>query len=196
MAFFNGFGVELTSVLSNEADLSRIHAFPGDNYKVTSIDSFDARSFHMTIKFDNSIAAYARLTPGPNAVFHEWTQGQSSLPNEIFTIDLGRVLVNPRFQGLGLSKWIMIECSLFASTIGFKVINGTYMPEHDLMKVSLHSIGFKDCGPTIIEQESGGISVLVQPVTCNIDDDIISYWTMKRFEFIKKFHLRNFAHTR
>jgi predicted GNAT family N-acyltransferase len=176
---FENISIEISRTVANEADLLRMFAFPGENYKITSEDNFDCNSLHITICIDKSIVAYARLTPGPNSVFHSWTQGKCSLPNDNESIDLGRMLVNGKFRGLGLLNLLLIESCLQSYLLGFKKINGTHIPEEIHMARCLHRVGFTNCGDTVVEHESGGISVLVQPVTCEITSDIVSLWLIK-----------------
>jgi predicted GNAT family N-acyltransferase len=178
----------LTKDLSSEVDLLRMLAFPGKNYSITSKDKFDDTCLHVSIELNGDTAAYARLTSGPNSVFYTWTNGKSSLPNDKDTIDLGRVLVNPKYRGLGLFNWILIEACILSKKLGYAKINGTYIPTQDHIKKSIHSLGFCDCGDTVNEFESGGISVLVQPVSCNITTDIFHSWITKKHDIEINFH--------
>lgn len=126
--------LEISHTLSNAADFLRIDSFPGPNYKTTSKDEFDDHSYHMSLCIDDSIAAYSRLTPGPNAVFNTWTHGKSELPNDTLSIDLGRVFVNTDYKGLGLFNYILLQSCLISYYIGFEKINGTYIPEEKFVK--------------------------------------------------------------
>lgn len=171
-----GFSIGLTTRLSAEMDLLRMISFPARNKQKTSEDEFDMLSFHLTISIDNDIAGYCRLTPGPNSVFHTWTNGLSELPNTTNSIDAGRLLIAPRYRGYNLLPLLLVEICIHCHLLGFKQINGTYIPGHSVIERAIKAAGFNDCGKPLIEHETGGISLEVQPVTCLITDERIHWW--------------------
>ena len=52
----------------------------------------------IAVRIDNRIAAYGRLTPGPDSVFEKWTRGKASIPTGRHVMDLGRCLASPDFS--------------------------------------------------------------------------------------------------
>jgi hypothetical protein len=59
------------------------------------------------------------------------------------------------------------------------------------MKKSVHNLGFYDCGEPLAEFESGGITVFVQPVCCNITKDLLESWLQRKHELETSFYKKN-----
>jgi hypothetical protein len=177
---FTEIAVHISRTLPQEADQLRMQAFPGNYPDGSTADQFDHRSMHVYITIAGHIAAYIRMTPGPDAVFRSWTKGTSALPNDDRTMDIGRILVSPRYQGWGLAKLVMLESLLHTSAWGLDKINGTYEPENELMKTLVGKLGFSDCGEQLWETESGEVSVWVQPTTCAISPELVALWQKER----------------
>ena len=159
--------VSVQNILTQEMDKLRQHCFPSAKPMHTSLDEFDSKSQHIVITIQDTLAAYGRLTAGPAAVFEKWTQGRANIPTGKEVIDLGRCLVNPKFRGLGLLELVILTGLMRANDQGYQHVVGTYVPGEKVGE-KLHKLGFVNSGTTVYEDETGGVTVLVQPVTCNV----------------------------
>ncbi len=162
--------VLVQDVFNSEIDKLRQNAFPSVKPVDTSYDEFDGRSKHIVIKIDNVIAAYGRLTPGPNAVFENWTHGKAEIPTGEDVVDLGRCLVNSRFNGLGLLTLVFLAGVNYAKENGFKYVVGSVIP-HEKVGPKLYKLGFLNCGNPVYEDEPNESNILVQPLACNVEQN-------------------------
>lgn len=133
---------------------------------------------------ESDLAAYARLTPGPMAVFETWTRGKASIPTGPNIIDLGRCLVAPQFRGLDLMMLVCLEALLISSRIGYDVVVGSVIPGRRTAEM-LKFIGFENSGsPVQSFKEKPTGPYLIQPLVahCNQTD----HWATVRQELLRK----------
>ncbi|MBL0941232.1 MAG: hypothetical protein IBJ00_00650 [Alphaproteobacteria bacterium] len=154
---------------TEEMDQLRVQCFPTYKNKSTSRDQFDERSKHIVVFVNNIIAAYGRLTPGPNAVFESWTQGRAQIPTGEDIIDLGRCCVSPLYRGTLLYETIILRGFQYAEDNKFKYVAGGYEVERYL-GVRLLKLGFEHSGEAVYAGGSAdGIGkTLIQPIVFKI----------------------------
>lgn len=155
--------ISATRVFDAEMDRLRQVCFPGPATVESSRDQFDARSIYPVARIDGQIAAYGRLTAGPNAVFETWTAGAADIPTGPKVADFGRCLVAPNHRGLDLITLVCLEGLLLAAELGFRQVVGAVIPGRKLAAM-LYEIGFRDSGGVVTEQEPNGNSVSIQPL--------------------------------
>jgi hypothetical protein len=113
------------------------------------------------------LAAYARLTAGPNAVFETWTGGKAKIPTGRDAIDLGRCAVGSDFRGLGLLRLLCVEGLLAAEQRGFRYVVGAVIPGEPF-EVMLQQLGLRPSGGPVKELEPSGETFVVQPLACEV----------------------------
>lgn len=156
------------SQLTPEMDQLRLSCFAGSIKLMTSRDVFDDRSLHVTARVGSeTIAAYGRMTPGPNAVFENWTYNKAQIPTGRNVLDLGRCLVNPDYRGLGLFDIICIAALLYAKDKDYKYVVGSYVPGTKVGG-NLRELGFEASGEVVLEDEPTEVNVPIQPMVIDL----------------------------
>ena len=175
--------ISATRAFDSEMDRLRQVCFPGPVPVESSRDQFDARSIYPVVRIDGQIAAYGRLTAGPNAVFETWTGGAADIPTGPEVADLGRCLVAPVHRGLDLITLVCLEGLLLAAELGFKQVVGAVIPGRKLAAM-LYEIGFRDSGSVVTEQEPNGNTIAIQPlVACCSQVDL---WAVARSRVLQQ----------
>lgn len=159
--------ISLEGEFTNEVDRLRCSCFPGNYVGDTSEDPFDSRSQHILIRSGDDLAACARLTPGPDAVFETWTRGRAAIPTGPDVADLGRCAVGPEFRGSGLLRLLCVEGLLAAERGGFCQVVGAVIPGEPFQAM-LESLGLLPSGEPVEEWEPSGLSFVVQPLACEV----------------------------
>lgn len=157
---------EVSSYISDEVSKLRIECFP-DMQGETALDQFDSCSQHFTFKINESIIAYGRLTPGPNAVLARWSQGKADIPLGKDVIDLGRCLVNPNYRGMNLYKLLCAKAIRYADLLGFNKVVGAFEPGRKFAN-SVYKMGFINSGDPVNFTLPNGEINLAQPAVCDI----------------------------
>lgn len=150
-----------------EIDQLRQICFPSIVPVVTAKDEFDERSQHIIVQIQGKVAAYGRLTPGPNAVFEKWMRGKATIPTGTNTIDLSRCLVSPDYRGLGLLDLVFLAGLNVANEQGYHYVVGSVIP-HEKVGPKLYRLGFVNAGKPLYEDEPNEPNILVQPLMCDI----------------------------
>jgi hypothetical protein len=158
-------------------DRLRMECFPGAYDMSTSREEFDNRSWFPLIYFDNELAAYGRLTPGPSSVFEVWTKGKAEIPTGTDVVDLGRCMVSPKFRGLDLLRLVCLEAFLLASKLGYSQIVGAVIPGRRAVEV-LHSLGFSNSG-VVVEASEPNKTVLIQPLVISVSKNVENWIDLK-----------------
>lgn len=155
--------------LDKAADRLRLECFPPAGPVETSRDEFDGRSVHVTIWVDKAIAAYGRLTAGPQSVLEGWTRGAAQVPTGAHVVDYSRGCVAPAYRRRGVFQLLCVDILLAASASGFQQMVASVIPG----KVHAHTmyeLGFEDCGPPVIAYDSVGQSAVIQPLIISCPD--------------------------
>jgi predicted GNAT family N-acyltransferase len=126
-------------------------------------DEFDACSHHVTLWSAAEPIATARLTPGPRAVFEQWSLGQAQIPTGAHVVDLSRVTVRPDMRLQGLSSFLILECLHQASAKRFEFVVGATTVDGALFAF-MRRIGFAAAGDAVELLESQGQRLVVQPI--------------------------------
>jgi predicted GNAT family N-acyltransferase len=153
--------------LTEEMDQLRLQCFPPTSQQLTSRDAWDERSKHITVVIDGQIAAYLRLTPGPNAVLENWTQGRAQIPTGKEVIDAGRALVAPAYRGHQIYEAVVLKAFQWAEENDFKYVVGAYKHGRHLGSRILR-LGFKNIGNPVYTDEPDGNRFLIQPVVFKV----------------------------
>ena len=159
-------------------DSLRMECFPGAYEMSTSREEFDNRSWFPVIYFDNELAAYGRLTPGPGSVFEVWTKGKAEIPTGTDVVDLGRCMVSAKFRGLDLFRLVCLEAFLLASKLGYSQIVGAVIPGRRAVE-ALYSLGFSDSG-VVVEASEPNKTVLIQPLVISVSRNVENWIDLKR----------------
>lgn len=160
--------IYIEHIFTQEMDDLRTQCFPPASPMPSSQDEFDSKSLHMTLRINGVIAAYVRLTPGPNAVFEKWTQGKAKIPTGKEVIDIGRVLVNPLYRGINLFEPICTSALIYANKAGFKYAVGAFRVGRKLITGG-YKIGFESSGEPAYAIEPNNTTVLIQPTVCDLN---------------------------
>ncbi|MBL0941235.1 MAG: hypothetical protein IBJ00_00665 [Alphaproteobacteria bacterium] len=132
----------------------------------TARDIFDERSKHITVMIKGEIAAYGRLTPGPNSVFETISHGKARIPTGQDVIDFGKALVNPKYRGKNLFKVIILSGFQFAKYNSYHSIVGSYRIDSKMGPI-LQELGFEDSGPPVCILND----IIIQPIVYKINKD-------------------------
>ena len=130
-------------VFSADIDQLRMECFPGCYPDGTAKDEFDDRSLHLTARIDKKLAAYMRLTPGPNAYFESVHRQRGNVPTGANVVDFNRAMVAPADRGNALFELLVIEGLMFACDKGFRKVVGASSPSRGFRSL-LHRLGFVD----------------------------------------------------
>jgi GNAT superfamily N-acetyltransferase len=155
-----------TTGLAADAGRWRRLVFAGQGIGDCARDAWDDRSDHVEIRRDRELAAYARLTLGPNGFFATWTQGEARIPTGPDVADLGRCFVVPEFRGLGLMRVICLEALSRAEDRGCRAVVGGVVPG-SRWGTLLEEIGLEACGPTVAGRGATA-TVHFQPLVCDV----------------------------
>lgn len=162
--------VQIQDQFTPEIDQIRQLCFPAKKLANRAKDLFDDKSKHIVVMLDHDIAAYGRLTPGPNAVFEDWTHGQANIPVGEQVIDLGRCLVSPQYRGQGLLELVVIAALIYAKEAHFKFMVGIVNPAEAVGTIAL-KYGFVNSGG-LVPIYAGGmdeLNILCQPMVCDLE---------------------------
>jgi len=155
--------------LDEAADRLRLECFPPAGPVATSRDEFDGRSLHVMNCIDKALAAYGRLTAGPQSVLETWTRGAAQVPTGAHVVDYSRGCVAPAFRRQGVFQLLCVDILLAASAAGFQHVVASVIPG----KVHAHTmyeLGFEDCGPPVMAYDSVGQSAMIQPLLISCAD--------------------------
>jgi hypothetical protein len=137
------------TLLTTDMELLRREGNPPQTPKSNSADDFEARSIHVCYRIEGVLAAMARMTAGPNAVFEAWTAGAAEVPTGPHVVDLNRYVVARRFRMLGLFHVIMLDTLLRASAKGFTAAVGATKPGRRVGTAMLET-AFEAIGPEVM----------------------------------------------
>jgi hypothetical protein len=177
--------ISLANELTEEMDRLRSVCFPSRSL-ASSRDVFDSKSYYPVIEVRGELAAFGRLTPGPQSVFETWTHGKAQIPTGPDVIDLGRCMVAPKFRQLDLITLLCVEGFLIGAEKNFRAVVGAVKPGRKLAN-RLYAIGFKDSGPAVRDFEPNGDSVIIQPVVAIIEPAQIIFWNTLKTKFLADF---------
>jgi len=107
----------------------------------SALEVYDDFSFHIQFTIDNKIAGYTRLTPCPYNYMELNKPDGLSLPNDSFTLEMGRTIVMPEFRGMRLLNLILLVGLEICENLGYKLVIGNESYEAHLKMPK--SIGFK-----------------------------------------------------
>lgn len=154
-------------IFTQEMEILRRECFPGSYPSGSSQEPFDYTSTHVCIRIDEELAAYIRLTGGPDAVYKTWSNGTAPVPSGKNCADLTRCFVNRKFRKLGLMTLVCLEGLVAASEHGFEFAIGSVLPGMPFQK-QLEQLGMLPTGPLFDELEPSGDVFRVQPIVCEI----------------------------
>lgn len=183
--------VERTNSWSYAVERIRRACFPGDYPSGTAMERFDVRSTHIVARVQGHLAAYARLTPGPDSVFEAWTRGAARIPTGERVVDLSRCAVAAGHRGLGLLRLITVESLLAAEEAGFEQAVGSVIPSEPFAHV-FHAAGFEPRGPVVEEVEPSGERFQVQPIACALQGRRVE-WERERERIRERLEARGYA---
>jgi hypothetical protein len=178
-----------TRELDADMDQLRLICFPPVNGIDSTRDEFDARSWFPTVRIDTKVAAYGRLTLGPNAVFETWSRGTAKIPTGKEVADLGRCMVDPEFRGIDLITFVCLDSMLLAAKLGCRQVVGAVIPNRRLVD-RLHAIGFRDSGEPVQQFAPNRSPVTIQPLVAECA--LVPDWFAHRTRMIAEYRQQGY----
>lgn len=149
-----------------EMDYPRQEAFPEANHSGSNRDVYDDRAWHLAIYYEEQLAAYSRLIPGPDGFFIKLTSSPLLVDSAAAT-DWSRLVVPATFRSLGLPEVMGLAALVFARALGGRYVHGAANPERQLVKM-LYQLDFEAVDlPTTVNVQPG-ISFFLQLLTCDL----------------------------
>lgn len=130
-----------------DADTDRMRqvCFPGAYPEGSSRDPYDARSTHILITVDDTLAGAARLIPQPTDYFRDTYEGRIEIPDSPDAAYLGRVMVSPDYRGHDVFELLLVEALLLAADMGYATVFGGARPSRKFLPL-LDELGFEPYG--------------------------------------------------
>ena len=130
-----------------DADTDRMRqlCFPGDYPEGSSRDPYDARSTHVLVTVDDTLAGAARLIPQPTDYYRDTYQGRIEIPDAPEVTYLGRVMVSPDHRGHDVFELLLAEALLLAVDMGYITVFGGARSSRKFLPL-LDDLGFAPYG--------------------------------------------------
>ncbi len=161
------FTFHIQNKLSQAIDELRLQCFPPPSPQTTCKDIYDDKSWHLFLQYQNTIAAYMRLTPGPHGVIAPWTQNEAEVPTGKHVIDFTRFLIHPNFRGLNLFEPFCVAALHFADELGYEFVSGAFKVGRKLTYGG-EKVGLLASGNPVYTAEPDGSQFHIQPVVCHL----------------------------
>lgn len=128
-----------------ETDRLRQRCFPGTYPEGSSRDPYDARSTHILVSVDDTLAGAARLVPQPTDYYRDTYEGRIEIPDSPDVTYLGRVMVSPNHRGHDIFELLLAEALLLAADMGYATVFGGARSSRKFMPL-LDELGFEPYG--------------------------------------------------
>jgi len=128
-----------------ESDRMRQICFPGEYSAGSSLDPYDARSTHVLVTVDDTLAGAARLIPQPTDYYRDTYQGRIEIPDSPDFTYLGRVMVSPDYRGQDIFELLLVEALLLAVDTRYDTVFGGARKSRKFLPL-LDELGFKPYG--------------------------------------------------
>jgi hypothetical protein len=163
----------------SEMNLLRCRCFAGTYPSGNAKDDFDDRSVHVITRVEGNLAAYGRLTPGPDSWYAAISKGRAPKPSGPNVIEFTRVMVAPAHRGHDQFELILVEGLLWACDHNFDVVVGSSRPERRF-RPFIRELGFADVGAPVQFEIGEGWTELGQMVKVSTHQNRQNWAARKR----------------